>query len=447
MLRARELGNLTALDLARRLADRPGLAVLASSDPAAAWGRYSFVASDPNGLVDRLDPFEGEPAGGRGPLAFAPRFIGVVPYEALRAGRERAAWVPDETRAEPLAAAVRWAEYPAVIVIDHQTDVATIVGESEEGVRDLERWATRDPIALAPFDFEVRSTEADAVHVERVAHAIELIRAGDLYQVNLARRLALEARTKTGNPLGPAERIALFAALTRAAPASFGALLEAGEGTWIVSSSPELLLDAAPDASGSSFGDLITEPIKGTRPRSSSAGDDAALAAELDADPKERAELAMIVDVERNDLARVSERGSVEVAGAPRVVSHRTVHHRVATVRGRARAGVSRDEVLRAMLPSGSVTGAPKVRAMEVIARLESARRGVYTGAFGYAGHDGSMRLAMAIRTCVIGPDGHGEYGVGGGIVVDSDPARELEETRWKSVQLAEIMRAAGERG
>ena len=107
----------------------------------------------------------------------------------------------------------------------------------------------------------------------------------------------------------------------------------------------------------------------------------------------------MIVDVERNDLARVCERGSVEVAGEPRVVSHRTVHHRVATVRGRTRPGVSREEVLRAMLPSGSVTGAPKVRAMEIIARLESARRGVYTGAFGYAGHDGSMRLAMAIRT------------------------------------------------
>lgn len=391
-------------------------------------------------MTSSLDPFEGSRASAGGPLAFAPRFIGSVPYETLRVSRERARWVSEETRSPPLVVETRWARYPAVIIIDHTSGEATVVGESDAAARDLERYASRAPGAFAPFDFEVRSDEPDAAHLARVAEAVELIRAGDLYQVNLARRLALELRGRDGAAAGAPEAIALFNALTVAAPTPFGALVDAGEGTWLVSSSPELALDASPDDGGASFDALVTEPIKGTRPRGPYAEADAALAAELDADPKERAELAMIVDVERNDLSRVSIRGSVEVAGAPRVVTHRTVFHRVATVRSRTRPGVTREEVLSAMLPSGSVTGAPKVRAMEVIARLESARRGLYTGAIGYAGHDGSMRLAMAIRTLVIGADGRGEYGVGGGIVVDSDPARELEETRWKSLQLQEII-------
>jgi anthranilate synthase component 1 len=149
----------------------------------------------------------------------------------------------------------------------------------------------------------------------------------------------------------------------------------------------------------------------------------------------------MIVDVERHDLGRVAAPGSVRVIRAPAVVTHRTVHHREAWIAARVRAGVRRDEVLRAVLPSGSVTGAPKVRAMEVIATLEARRRGLYTGGIGYVAHDGSVSLAMAIRTGVVRPDGEGEYLSGGGIVWDSDPRRELEETRWKALQLA---RAAG---
>ena len=156
---------------------------------------------------------------------------------------------------------------------------------------------------------------------------------------------------------------------------------------------------------------------------------------ELDQDPKELAELTMIVDVERNDLGRVAIPGSVRVTSPPRVVTHRTVHHRVACVAARARPDVSRDDVLRALLPSGSVTGAPKVRAMEVIAALEPRRRGLYTGAIGHVAHDGSLTLSMAIRTAVLRGD-EGEYWTGGGIVADSDPEREVEETRWKALQL-----------
>jgi anthranilate/para-aminobenzoate synthase component I len=161
---------------------------------------------------------------------------------------------------------------------------------------------------------------------------------------------------------------------------------------------------------------------------------------ELEQDPKERAELTMIVDVERNDLGRVAEVGSVRLAALPHVVTHRTVHHRVALLTARTRAGVGRDDVLRSMLPSGSVTGAPKVRAMEVIASLEPLRRGLYTGAIGFIGHDGVITLSMAIRTVVLNGN-EGEYWTGGGIVADSDPAREVEETQWKALQLRQALR------
>jgi anthranilate/para-aminobenzoate synthase component I len=162
---------------------------------------------------------------------------------------------------------------------------------------------------------------------------------------------------------------------------------------------------------------------------------------ELDKDPKENAELTMIVDVERNDLGRVAVAGSVRVLRGPEVVTHRTVHHREALLTAYTKNTASRRDVLEAMVPSGSVTGAPKVRAMEVIANLETFRRGLYTGGFGSIGHDGSMTLAMAIRTVVIrGRDG--EYFTGGGIVADSDPHRELEETRWKAIQLEKVARS-----
>jgi anthranilate/para-aminobenzoate synthase component I len=264
-------------------------------------------------------------------------------------------------------------------------------------------------------------------HAERVAAARELIARGDLYQVNLARRIRLAM--KKGDAL------ALYRRMASRAPTAFGAYLELEGGVAVASTSPELLLLAEAAQEGRAFGRLYTAPIKGTRPRGADAPSDRALALELDADPKERAELTMIVDVERNDLGRVAEAGSVRVIDGPRVVTHRTVHHRVALLAARARAGVTREDVLAAMLPSGSVTGAPKARAMEVIASLEPARRGLYTGAIGFVRHDGGVALSMAIRTAVL-RGGEGEYWTGGGIVADSDPAREVEETRWKAVQL-----------
>jgi anthranilate/para-aminobenzoate synthase component I len=432
-----------AIEIARALSDRPGLAVLASASAAADRGRFSYVAADPDGASAQLDPFEGSPASAPGPLAGAPRFFGVLPYEAARARMERLAWVPGERRPEPLVRSVAWLRYPAVLVIDHERGTVTAVGASISACRDLcrraESGAARAPDD-ASFTFAAADTEDPELHGARVRRAIELIHAGDLYQVNLARRIRLALRAQGGASISEAA-LAWFRSFLARAPTPFGALCVTARGEIVASSSPELFLDASAGESPDGFGELVTEPIKGTRPRGRDAAEDAALAEALASDDKERAELAMIVDVERNDLSRVAVRGSVAVDGPPRVVTLRTVHHRVARVRARARPDACRREVLEAMLPSGSVTGAPRVRAMEVIASLEPMRRGLYTGALGYAAHDGSMRLAMAIRTAVFDAAGDGEYLVGGGIVADSDPEREVEETRWKARQLGELDR------
>jgi anthranilate/para-aminobenzoate synthase component I len=270
--------------------------------------------------------------------------------------------------------------------------------------------------------------EVEAAHPARVAEALRLIAAGDLYEVNLARRLPLRVRGELG---------ALFEALMEAAPAPWGFLVDFGDRA-VCATSPELALSVRGAR-------LRTCPIKGTRPRGSDAAADARLAEALAVDEKERAELTMAVDVHRSDLGRVAVPGTVRVLGEPRLLSGRTVWSRVAEVVAERAPDASLADVARAVLPCGSVTGAPKVRAMEVIARLEPWRRGVYTGAFGYVGRDGGLELAMAIRTLELegrGPERAASYFTGGGIVWGSSPERELEETRWKAVQLRALQKA-----
>lgn len=351
----------------------------------------------------------------------------MVPYEARRA-LERPGWRPEDTRPAALVERPRWFRYPAVVCFDHAAGTVLVVGESARAAEAFAASVMRAAGVGAAGELQVAVEEEEpaAWHAERVAAARALILRGDLYQVNLARRLRVALRG--GAPID------LHRRLVAAAPSPFSALLDLGDIT-VLSTSPELLLDAEPGPGGVGFGALVTEPIKGTRPRGRHAAEDAALAVELEQDPKERAELAMIVDVERNDLGRVAVVGSVRVTAPPHVVTHRTIHHRLARVRALARPDLSRGEVLASMVPSGSVTGAPKVRAMEVIAMLEARRRGLYTGGIGFVRHDGAVVLAMAIRTVVLAGT-EGEYWTGGGIVADSDPQREVEETRWKALQL-----------
>jgi len=408
------------LSLARAL-QRSGLPHVALLHGASA-GR-SWLAAAPDQTSDALDPF-GNAARLDDPLASMPRWIGVIPYEALRAA-ERPAWRRPDQRAAPLIERPRWLRYPAALRIDHEV---VAMGVDERSVERLVKAIARQPCAGTEAMLEVGCDEPDQQHVQRVTRARELIVEGHLYQVSLARRLSVEL--KRGDALDT------YARLVAKSPSPLCAFIDLDGDRSVLSTTPELLLRAEPGADGG-FGRLSTAPIKGTRPRGGDAEHDAALAAELDADPKERAELAMIIDVERNDLGRVCQVGSVQIARAPYVSTSRTVHHRRALLVGHARAGVTRQQVLEAMLPSGSVTGAPKIRAMEVIAELERHRRGLYTGAIGYVSHDGGIQLAMAIRTLVLA-GGRGHYWTGGGIVADSVPELELQETSWKALQLGD---------
>jgi anthranilate/para-aminobenzoate synthase component I len=249
-----------------------------------------------------------------------------------------------------------------------------------------------------------------------------------VYEVNLARSFELDAEGSLFD---------VFEALTSAGRPPYSAVFAWPE-LGVVAASPELCLSLDTDRVAR------TKPIKGTRPRHRDEARDRALAEELDRDPKERAELAMVIDVERSDLGRVAVPGTVRLAEPPHVESHATVHHRVATVEAVLRADVARAELFRAMLPSGSVTGAPKIRAMEVIAELEATRRGLYTGAFGVIFQDGGIELAMAIRVLTV-EGGVARYFSGGGIVADSDPDRELEETLWKAAALLQTTGDAAE--
>jgi anthranilate/para-aminobenzoate synthase component I len=323
-------------------------------------------------------------------------------------------------------AAPFWWRYGAVIEIDPRCGIVRVVGDDVRRVDALARELnvrTKGERSSTPRLRLLEAEEPAAAHIERIRRAQELISAGDLYQVNLARRLRFEV---LGSPFE------VYAALASEAPAPFGGCFDLG-GVSVCACSPELFLATA------ARGQVRTAPVKGTRPRGRGAIDDALLARELDESVKEKAELTMILDVERNDFGRVASSGSVRLLRGPMVETHRTVHHRLAWVGARLDPRFTQLDLLRAMFPSGSVTGAPKVRAMEVIARLEPVRRGLYTGAFGSVGLDGSLRFAMAIRLLTIrGQEGH--YFAGGGIVADSDPEAELEETRWKAAQLERLL-------
>jgi len=401
-----------ALAGALRAAGLPGVALIGD-------GRHRYVSAAPTEGWPGLHP--PVTALASGPGADAPRWVGVLPYEARREASERPAWRPQESRAAPRFAEVSWRRYPSFFRIE-PTGV-TLITEDPAHARGLLAAARHRDAVAAPQALVVEETDAPEDHVARVAAARELILDGDLYQVNLARRLRV---------IGADDPLGLYRALTASAPSPFSAAIASGGG-WVVSTTPELLLRVERGGHGRR---LVTEPIKGTRPRGADAAADDAEAAALEADPKERAELAMIVDVERNDLGAVATAGSVVVVRPPSVQRHPTVLHRSARIEAWARPELSDEAIVAAIVPSGSVTGAPKVRAMEVIAELEASRRGLYTGGFGCLAHDGTLSLAMAIRTVTLGPDGEGSYFTGGGIVAGSDPERELLETRWKAVQL-----------
>lgn len=405
------------------LAGLPGRFALLTAvppDPGLPW--RSWLGACPVAFCSDLVPPDPEALHGGG-WSDAPAWLGLLPYEATRSSLERPGWAPQETRPSPHHVHPCWARYSAVLAVDHGTGEVHAVGDDPVACLQLKVLAEREPGVVAEPRLRRGVMEDPGRHRERVEAALELIRAGDIYQVNLARQLRLGVE---GDGLG------VFRRMVRSSPSPWAALLELPGEPAVYSTSPELFLRTR--------GGLVeTLPIKGTRRRGGWAAQDEALRRALDEDEKERAELAMVVDLERNDLGKLARTGSVRVPRGPEVTTYRTLHHRVARVSARLLPGVSRRELVEAMLPSGSVTGAPKVRAMEVIAGLETARRGLYTGALGYQGHDGELQLAMAIRMLTV-EEGEGHYHTGGGIVADSDPEREVEETELKALQVAALL-------
>ncbi|MEX0607274.1 MAG: aminodeoxychorismate synthase component I, partial [Halofilum sp. (in: g-proteobacteria)] len=246
---------------------------------------------------------------------------------------------------------------------------------------------------------------------------------GDCYQVNLAQRFEVAA---SGDPW------VAFRRLRTINPAPFAAYLN-GPDAQVLSVSPERFLWA--DAEGH----VETRPIKGTRPRNADAAADAALAQALATSPKDRAENVMIVDLLRNDLGKVCATGSVRVPRLCDIESFPTVHHLVSTVIGRLAPEHHALDLLRACFPGGSITGAPKIRAMEIIEELEPQRRGVYCGSIGYVGFDGAMDTNIAIRTLVYS-EGRARFWAGGGIVIDSEAESEYQETFDKAAAMLALL-------
>jgi para-aminobenzoate synthetase component 1 len=430
-----ELDGVAPMDVAERVRPLGGLSVLESARPGRN-ARWSYVTAAPLLTLDEpaADPDVFASARqelarldrGRLPLG-GPRFAGgLVGWLSYDLGRrlERLPSIAVDDQPLPL---LRLQLHDWVLAHDRLSGEWWLGGRAfDSDARHLERRlgeareaalapAITSPVATEPSSFALRSGLSRAEYEAGVEAVREAIATGEIYQANLTRRLEvafdgdpwpLYRRLRTGDP-------ALFAA--------FLPLDDSGRRA-ILSASPEPFLSVDTE------GRVATDPIKGTRPRGRDRADDRRLARELLTTEKDRAENVMIVDVLRNDLGRVCEPGSVRVPRLCRLERTATVQHLVSTVTGTLEAGRDPFDLLAASFPGGSITGAPKIRAMELLETLEPVRRGPYTGAAGWIGPDGAMQTSILIRSFVA--DGERlTLHVGGGITWRSDPAAEWQET------------------
>ena len=392
------------------------------NDFRVSWERSTFETG-PDALVGlealiQRYRLAGETNGLDPDLPFQGGLIGLLSYDLA----PRIESLPRRLDMRSAIPACRFGLYDTFVLIDHVQERADLwavdlLGEGEDAVKSrLDRWSDRlansapersSVIALEP----VRPDQTPDGYRTMIDQAKRYIEAGDIFQVNLAQRFATN---------GSVDPLALAGRLQSVSPAPYSAYLS-WDRTAILSASPELFYETNGRA-------ILTRPIKGTRPRSNDPVQDQKLRAELLASAKDNAELTMIVDLERNDLGRVCEFGSVQVVDPRSVESYPNVHHTVASVAGRLRADAGPIDIVRAMFPGGSITGAPKIRAMEIIDELEPCRRGVYTGSIGYWSANGRSAFNIAIRTMVLEGDWV-SYHVGGGIVADSNPEQEYQET------------------
>ncbi len=430
--------------LFERLLDLPWCVFLDSAHPVYPTARYDILAAEPTTTLTTFGPMtrtgsaqgsewsSGDPfALLKRELARQPRAATALPFTGGAIGyfgydlARRIEQLPERAIADIRLPDMAVGLYPWAVVVDHLAHRAWLTGSAHAGIRD--RLA-----AVAPPQkraFRVRSALRTDMDAEAYARAFDrvqrYIRDGDCYQVNLARRFSVAAE---GDPW------TLYNSLRRLSPAPYSAYLRTPHGN-VLSVSPERFLRVR-------GGEVETRPIKGTRPRATDAVTDQALARELGSSTKDRAENIMIVDLLRNDLGKTCATGSIRVPRLLEVESFSNVHHLVSTVTGRLGPGMHTTELLRGCFPGGSVTGAPKLRAMEIIEELEPHRRSVYCGAIGYLGYDGGMDTNIAIRTLLF-QDGTAHFWAGGGLVADSELAAETQEILDKAQAMLSLLKGA----
>lgn len=441
---------------ARRLGWRegarvPGLTFLDSAMRHPLLGRWSYVMAEPfgrfrveagiarwNGERERDAPLEalrarlGTYAQPRlpGDAGFQAGAAGYIAYEAGRLFDRFPTMAPEPGEGPEIDLGF----YDLVVALDvvaerafvistgwPETDPARRARRARERLTEATaRLAAPEPALGPPVTAGAWRSNFDAERYQAaVARVIEYIRAGDIFQANFTQRF--EAK------VGDIDPFALYDQLRRANPATFAALI-VGEDRVIASSSPERFVKVE-------GGEVETRPIKGTVPRSVEPTLDAFRGRELTASEKDRAENVMIVDLLRNDLSRVCRPGTVKVPRLCGLETYANVHHLVSVVTGTLKEGADGLDLMAASFPGGSITGAPKIRAMEIIHELEGRPRGVYCGSIGYIGFDGTIDLNIAIRTVTV-EDGVASFGVGGGITTLSDPAAEHEESLTKAERL-----------
>ncbi len=422
------------------VADHPGAVLLDSGPPEARQGRFDILACDPwltvetrgewtalsgDGRVERsrehpldlLRALLGTTRATALPdIPFAGGVLGYFGYDLARRLTRLPALARDEEALPELAVGL----YDWALVVDHGLCRSWLVGSNpREATR--RRWRELQQLFSSPSTEEsglpfsvagpIESNLSKQAYAERFRRIQAYLRNGDCYQVNFAQRFAAPA---AGSPW------ALYRVLRRLAPAPFGAYLSLGRAQ-VLCSSPEQFLHLR-------SGRVQTRPIKGTSPRDADPARDRDAALALGRSAKDRAENLMIVDLLRNDLGKVCAIGSIEVPQLFEIESYSNVHHLVSTVTGRLAPGRDALDLLRACFPGGSVTGAPKLRAMQIIEELEPNRRGVYCGSIGYIGYDGEMDSNIAIRTMACSRNLL-RFWAGGGIVADSSLEGEYRET------------------
>jgi para-aminobenzoate synthetase component 1 len=401
-------------------------------DPYRWWTsgpEQSVVREGDATTVLPLDPFAAvehfwQPSGIPAPVPFAGGLVGYFSYEMAPLCEPTVPGRLSHDSDGPLAA---WMQVDSALVWDHGGESAWLAirpgADPEHERRRWEAfWAEPTP-AEAPFAARGLRTNVDAAgYADRVRQAQDHIMAGDIYQANLA--IAFEAEAG-GDPFTCYERLRAIN------PGPFNGYLNFGD--WqIVCGSPERLVVQR-------GGRVMSRPIAGTRRRGRNASDDRAMADELLLHPKERAEHVMLVDLVRNDLGRVCAPGSVTVDELMTIESYSHVHHIVSNVTGDIAPGQTWQGLVKSLFPGGTITGAPKIRSMQIIAQLESGPRGIYTGALGYLADSGDLDLNIAIRTAIV-QNGRIRWHAGAGIVADSIPEREYAECGHKARALQAAM-------